>query len=264
MVSLAENGIELLRDSDECRPARKFFQRQGTNISTCWSNSTEDIENRAPHITFVSDLNCLPFRWPTQNIANNYDTYGHLITRDANGLIESVDERPQNLSKLKTQGIDLAMGYTVDLDAAGELAFNFSSTFLQIYETQSLPTSAPSDQIASTNVPTFRANLATTWKVDDALSTTLFIQHIGSMRGINYDLFEGDTSYGPLEIKSYTIVNLSAKYEINDQFTVRGGINNIADTGPNSDTTEFGWPHYPREYYSPVGREFHLSLNMEF
>jgi len=213
-----------------------------------WSVKVEDIVNTIG----------------AQNIANNYDTYGHLITRDANGLIESVDERPQNLSKLKTQGIDLAMGYSVDLDAAGELVIDFSSTFLQKYETQSLPTSAPSDQIASTNVPTFRANLATTWKVDDALSTTLFIQHIGSMRGINYDLFEGDTSYGPLEIKSYTIVNLSAKYEINDQFTVRGGINNIADKGPNSDTTEFGWPHYPREYYSPVGREFHLSLNMEF
>ncbi|MBT3202986.1 MAG: TonB-dependent receptor [Gammaproteobacteria bacterium] len=199
-----------------------------------------------------------------QNIANNYETYADLITRDINGLIESVDERPQNLSKLETRGIDMAVGYSVDLDASGELIFDFSTTFMQTYETQSNPTSEVADNIALSNVPTLRANLATTWKVDDALSATLFIQHIGSMNGVNIDLFGGDESYGPLQIQSYTVANVSAKYVINDNFTVRGGINNVLDKGPNPDTTDFGWPHYPREYYSPVGREFKVSLSMEF
>jgi len=219
-----------------------------------WEVSVEDI---------VSTLGA-------QNIASDYDIYGDLITRDpATGFIESVDERPQNLSKLETQGIDVAAGYGFDLSTYGELRFDLSLTYLLSYETQANPTSSVVDVIETSNVPELRANLATTWAWQD-FSTTLFIEHIGSMNGVNKsDMIDWGYAdfleeYYSLEIDSYTIASLTAKYDINDMFTVRGGINNLTDEGPNPDWTDYGWPHYPREYYNPVGREYHLSLDLNF
>ncbi len=205
-----------------------------------------------------------------QDIASDYDIYGHLITRDpVTGYIKSIDERPQNLSVRKTKGIDLAVGYGFDLKTYGELKFDLSLTYLMEYETQKKPSDSFEDEIEESNVPKLRANLATTWAWND-FSTTLFIEHIGKMNGVNKsDMIEwgyGDylDEFYSLEIDPYTTANLTAKYDINDMFTVRGGVNNITNEGPNPDWTNYQWPHYPREYYSPVGREYFLSFDLNF
>jgi len=205
-----------------------------------------------------------------QTIATDYDVYGNLITRDpATGFVESIDERPQNLSWMQTKGIDLAAGYSFDLNSYGELRLDLSMTYLLDYEEQKSPTSNIDDMIEISNVPELRANLATTWSWND-FSTTLFIEHIGSMNGVNKsDMI--DWGYGDyleenysLEIDSYTTANLTVKYDINDMFTVRGGVNNLTNEGPNPDWTDYGWPHYPREYYGPVGREYFLTIDANF
>ncbi len=42
------------------------------------------------------------------------------------------------------------------------------------------------------------------------------------------------------------------------------GINNLTDEGPKQDPTDYGWPHYPREYYDAVGREFFANVELNF
>jgi outer membrane receptor protein involved in Fe transport len=66
-----------------------------------------------------------------------------------------------------------------------------------------------------------------------------------------------DTLYGPAGIADATqIHNISAAWDLNDSYTVYGGINNITDERPF--ITEFAFP------VSPQGQFLFVGLEMNF
>jgi len=67
-----------------------------------------------------------------------------------------------------------------------------------------------------------------------------------------------------LQIDAHTTMNLSASYQLLPSTRIMVGINNLTDEGPNQDPTDYGWPHYPREYYDAVGREFFANVELNF
>lgn len=209
-----------------------------------WSMEIDDI---------VNDLSA-------QDIANDYETYDSLITRNPAGEIELVNATAQNLSFRNTSGIDFTFGYTQPLDELGQLRFKLTGSYLLEYEEQFDMLSEVEDVIAGDRVPEWRMQFSTGWDIG-AFSTNLYINYIGSMNGAYID------EYGDLvdtaTIDSSYKVNLSTAYFM-DNFSVQVGINNLTDEGPQVDPTDFNWPYYPQEYYNALGQNYYISVSYKF
>ena len=196
-----------------------------------------------------------------QTILNNPDTYGSLITRDSEGYASLVNATAQNLSVFESEGVDFTANYRLDTDM-GKWGFGFELAYNLKDESQFDSLSEFTDNMAITNIPDYRANLRATWSMDD-LTSTIMLSHISEMNGTNKSQFapEDVATYGRQTIPSYSVINWTLGYDYGNASRMTFGINNVADQGPIEDKTNFGWPHYPREYHSPVGREFFVSFS---
>ena len=65
-----------------------------------------------------------------------------LLTRDANGLLQLIETPYLNLGGLKTEGVDLQLGWAFDIGDLGTLHFNTGVGYLLEYSVQTLPGSA--------------------------------------------------------------------------------------------------------------------------
>ena len=223
----------------------------GWNVSAdLWNIRLEDLVNELDAQTILSD----------------YDTWGHLITRDQNGFAESVTATAQNVSFQETQGIDFALNYAIDAARLGTFSARLNSAYLLSWETQFDVNSDVEDKIEETNIPEWRHVARLGWDYND-LSLALVLNYISKMNGaFKKDMI--DWGYAEdlesLQIDAHTTMNLSASYQLLPSTRIMVGINNLTDEGPNQDPTDYGWPHYPREYYDAVGREFFANVELNF
>ncbi|NKF50411.1 TonB-dependent receptor [Shewanella sp. WXL01] len=196
--------------------------------------------------------------------AREYELYEHMITRDDNGTITHINSVAQNLAYKKVSGIDLTAGYNWDLDSFGDLKLNFNGTYLINSESQLDPTSEVVDNIDEGGLPQYRFNLVLGYFVQD-FEATLGAYHTARMHGVNYTSFKtDDVSESELEVASQTKWNLTAAYNISDEFKLTSGIVNLFDAGPNFDPTDTSWPHYPRSVYNARGREWFVEAEVKF
>lgn len=198
-------------------------------------------------------------------VAERYDIYGDLITRDpATGFIDTIDTVAQNLSYQEVSGIDFSGGYMFELDSYGSLSVNLNGTYLLDSEGQIAPTSVIDDDLEDTNVVQLRLSGSLSYQLED-LNVTLFGRYIGRHHGTQYRAFKDeDTSESELEVASHITWNLTAGYDITEQINVQAGVVNIFDRGPNFDPTDTSWPHYSRSLYNAVGREFFVEAELRF
>ena len=196
-----------------------------------------------------------------QTILNNPETYGNLITRDGEGLASLVNATAQNLSMFESEGVDVAANYRLETDI-GKFKLGFALAYNLKDQSQFDSLSDITDNMEITNIPDYRANLRATWSLND-LTSTLMLSHISQMNGTNKSAFVPDDIpvYGRQYIPSYSVINWTMGYNYGNSSVVTVGINNLADQGPIEDKTNWSWPHYPRAYQSPVGREFFVSFS---
>lgn len=201
-----------------------------------------------------------------QYILDHADAFDDKIVRDENGKLIQVNTQAINMSSQKTSGIDFSMGYRYDSGDFGEWSARFEGTYLLEWEEQLTPDSAPLDLIdGEGSAPQLRANLNLGWGLDD-FSTNVLIKYIDGMNGQNMDYFVDngfDADYA-VTVDSHVEVNWAASYMVNDAIKLSTGINNLFDAGPEIDYTQTTWPHYPRSYYSVVGREYYFIVEMTF
>ena len=57
---VAKDGVELLGDSDESRPAAQFLQLAGSNVGAGGANPSQDVSYGLVHRPFVRDFHRLP------------------------------------------------------------------------------------------------------------------------------------------------------------------------------------------------------------
>lgn len=200
-----------------------------------------------------------------QEIANNSDIYGSLITRDNTGVITFINQTAQNLSNQTTAGVDTSFTYNVDLSSAGELKFKGDLSYLSKYEEQTTSTDPVIDNIADSSVPEWRSTGSISYNISD-FGTTLSVRYVGEMNGDNVETFRDDPDFGySTKIDSLTTLNWTASYNLPYYNSVlKVGVNNITDEGPKPDYTDYGWPHYSRSYHFPNGREWFLGLEAQF
>ncbi len=234
----------------------------GDNFNIGAVYSTDDFDISLDY--WVLNIENIVNNLGAQTIANNPDIYGSLITRDNDGFITLVNATAQNLSFYESHGVDFSSTYRLETDI-GSLKFDLDIAYNIKDEGQFSEITEVTDNIAVTNIPDYRANFRTTWEQDN-LTSSIFVNHISKMNGTNKSAFvPADVEfYGRQYIPSYTTVNWTFGYEYGNGSLITLGVNNIFDQGVIEDKTNWGWPHYPREYMSPVGREFTLTVSHTF
>ncbi len=194
-----------------------------------------------------------------QTMVNNPEEFDALITRNPLTLeAVHVDATARNLTRLETRGVDLVLGYGLDTRRAGFWDFTLRGTYLSRWDEQFFPTSPVTDVIRNSRVPEWRWNFTGNWTWGQ-WGATLFVSYVGSMNGLNSDLFTpGDPDNPRLTVGSWTTANLSG-YWADDVLRVQAGVNNLANQGPKADETD-AWPFYPRGYQNAVGRQYYLRV----
>lgn len=201
----------------------------------------------------------------SQDIANSPDLYGNLITRDNTGVITFINQTAQNLANQTTAGVDTSFTYNFDMGNVGELRFKGDVSYLSKYDEQTTSEDPVIDNIEDASIPEWRSTASVGYNIDD-FSTTLSVRYVGEMNGTNVEFFRDDASFEyPLTIDSLTTINWTASYNLPYYNSViKVGVNNLTDEGPNADYTDTGWPHYPRSYHFPNGREWFMGLEAQF
>jgi iron complex outermembrane recepter protein len=205
-----------------------------------------------------------------QCVQTGSPTFCGLISRYATGInqgrIAAFRMPTANLGSLETDGYDFGVKYTLRDTSFGSFQFGIDVTRTNAYDVVASP-GAPVQEVAGTynrqfgNYAELRglASIGWTLKGFDAL---LSARYIGSLELLNPD---GAIPADPLQIPSFTYLNLSVGYEFATKTKVRVGVDNITDKLPpilyqnnviNANTDV--------QTYDTLGRQFYLSVTQKF
>ena len=199
-----------------------------------------NVVSVVPGLTALSKCYNLDGSNPGYSPSNQFCS---LLQRDASGQLQIINTPYLNLGGLKTSGIDLELGWKAALSdmglhrLPGILAVNSGIGFSPHYEVQTLPGTAFND-FSGTNtlsgpttagsfprwkgLTTFKysvggADVALRWRVQSAMEDVTYVTT--------------PTKPG-LGVGAYNLLDLFAAYSINNTWSVRAGITNLANHGP--------------------------------
>jgi iron complex outermembrane receptor protein len=196
-----------------------------------------------------------------------------LITRYANGVIDTITVTTSNLSEFQTSGVDTQFDWSFPLDAVGlparlgTFAFNAIVNYTDKYGIQTT-SSSPVLQYAGTignqqvelnaiSHPKVKANYTFTWSVSD-LQFALRGRFIGAMSNSNNVGIVGGTQPG---IASQSLFDFFAKWRISDSVDAKFVVNNLFDTYPPNWT---GNAVTDPATYDVLGRRFYMGVTAKF
>ncbi len=186
-----------------------------------------------------------------------------------------------NVASLKNEGVDIQAGYGLELEDwglsnAGRLSFNFAGSLLTKQENVPLPGDPAYDcagyfgPTCATIYPEWRHTARLSWTTPWTDATlSLAWRYWGKTTYEN--LSENEALAGnpnPLisEIDAVSYFDVSAQWNLNDMFSLRGGVNNIFDQDPPvvpSSIVGGGLPNtYP--HYDLLGRRLFIGLTASF
>jgi outer membrane receptor protein involved in Fe transport len=214
-----------------------------------------------------------------------------LISRDplTGGIAVSgfgVKDLNVNAGSLQTKGIDIEANYTLDLDSAGSLALGYFGTILDSYEVTNL--ASPSYDcvgffgvVCGTPVHeyrhTARATWSTPWDIDLGVRWRHYSEGFLDANTANAS-FNGICG-GPCglsalsnHIDAYDYFDLNGSWDVSENYTIRFGVNNVADKNPpvlDSNTIgvvspPFGNANTYPGVYDSLGREWFIGGTAKF
>tara|TARA_B100001939_G_scaffold299880_1_gene275530 strand:- start:25947 stop:28880 length:2934 start_codon:yes stop_codon:yes gene_type:complete len=193
------------------------------------------------------------------------------------GTETGVDVSLENAAFDKTQGIDLSINYGFDLNDGEMGRIDLAFTGTHVIETLTrdadfLETDDCAGLAGTTCLrpdPKWRFNQTVQWTYD-ALTVFLRWQYLSKVTNDTVAFGEADESdFVQPVIPAAHYFDLSASYTINDNVTVRAGINNLFDRQPTvvgndfGGTTENSGNVYPA-VYDPIGRYYFFGINTRF
>ena len=226
---------------------------------------SNEVEYQSSDIVLREEADCLLGSTVTGQPVNKDSptcqrVIGEVVRNPANGFdpqqITSVLVLPINAAVDRTNGIDFSMHYFLDAQRFGSFSLSAGLTRVISHKTQDFPTDPVDNELTDLFVwelPVWKANGSITWS-RGPLSATLFDRVIGGLPN-----FVGTGRLAPT-----AIYNGSISYAFSANAQVRLTVDNLLDTKPQSDQTWTSWPFYTRNWFSPVGRDFYLSVNYHF
>lgn len=213
-----------------------------------------------------------------------------LVRRASNGTLFGttlgaggyIDGSNVNIGAVGVSGIDFQGAYTLPLedwgmDEYGGLSVNFSGTYVLKVTTVPLPGDPKYDCAGLFGVScqtlnprwrhTLRLNWATPW--DATLSVAW--RYIGGMK------YEGDSDEPTIggnatpdpfnhRIPARSYVDLSAVWHVNDNYSLRAGVNNVLDQDPPLVNNAYSGTGSPNTYptYDLLGRKLFIGFTANF
>lgn len=190
-----------------------------------------------------------------------------------------------NTGSLRTSGLDVAVNYRTALDRllgnnAGALLFNLQGTYLGSFQTTPLPNSPASDIYECKGLygglcgrprPEWRHFFNTTWQSEFGLDIGLIWRHVSAVKiaaTSSQSVLAGSYSEVAKELGARNYFDLSLAYRIRENFTIRGGINNLFDRTPPLTTSaaieDGGNGNTYPQFYDATGRFLFLSASVDF
>ena len=198
------------------------------------------------------------------------------------GAITAVLIDYENSAQTTVRGLDLDFKHRMDLSGGnGRVTFNANWThlFKWLREEKNgdqfdyAGTIGNHDVTNATGTPKDRINFGVTYEVGawrvaaignyrGALSNKLFKN---DPAGCYVHFANGDDAPSGCKIKSFTTLDLGARWKMNDKTEIFGSIQNLLDTKPPLDPTTYGAVSYnPLDYRGAVGRYFNIGVRHQF
>lgn len=199
-----------------------------------------------------------------------------LISRDSQGVISGppfvVTANNQNLARLTTSGWDFQLDYStsVGFSAWGEGESRLGFFFLGNYsdENDFVPlVDLPDDVVECAGkfglncgnpTPKWKWSSRLSW-MDGPMTTTLRWRHVGK---VSDD--DDDTDYFVEELEAYDLFDLAFGFNVNENFTLTMGVNNLFDKNPPIIGSNAEQANTYPGVYDVIGRDFFVSVNMNF
>ena len=184
-----------------------------------------------------------------------------------------------NLGSIKTSGIDVTASYLWPIPDWGSLTFSLTGTWVDTYIVQNLPNGPTYDcaglwgTVCGTPTPIWRSNVrvlwSTPWNVDAGITWRYYDSVKVDASSSNPQL---TNSTEPITSKlgSRNYIDLVATWQIDKNWMVRGGVNNVFDKDPPitsttlSDPSFFGNGNSFPQIYDSLGRLFFLNVTAKF
>ncbi len=198
----------------------------------------------------------------------NFDpnnSWCQLFERDqSNGGVVELQQLQRNQAFINTSGIDFTVNYGLPLgESAGDLGFQWVTTWTEKYETQTTSLSPVYDYVGTigattgSSVPEWKSTLVSTW-TRDAWQVSATVRYIDSMEHAN--TVKGGSPLSNTGVPSTTYLDLGAKYDVTDNFSVRASIVNATDQEPRLYSPNVQANTDP-SLYDVLGRSFFVGIN---
>jgi outer membrane receptor protein involved in Fe transport len=190
-----------------------------------------------------------------------------MFTRDqANGGVVDLRQLQENQAFVKTSGIDLSVDWGFGMGEVGDLNFRLITTYLEKFEEQTAIT--PNDpayeyagtigSTTGTSNPEWKGTLITTyrWNELQVQATTRFIDAM-----INRNVVSGGSPVTNTGVDSTWYVDLSSRYDVTPNSSIRVGINNLTNQEPRLYTPNVQANTDP-SLYDVLGRRYFLGFEV--
>lgn len=218
----------------------------------------------------------------SQCLETGDDFFCSLINRGSGGTLWAnqtgfITATNVNTGSISTSGFDILASYAIEADALGSFNLNYVGTILNDLEVKPLPTSTGADifdcagfyggrcqnNFGSGANPEYRHKAGVTWtNVDGGLSVTGTWRYYDE---VTLDGSDGTGRNGKLDKQNY--FDLSARYNVLENTTLRAGVNNILDEDPPLSSVVGTAPGNGNTYpqvYDALGRYFFLGASIDF
>ncbi|MFL6697128.1 MAG: TonB-dependent receptor [Vitreoscilla sp.] len=173
------------------------------------------------------------------------------------GYVEALN---QNIGSVRTNGVDVAIGYKANAGALGRFNFELQSTWVHSYKYQLFQGGGYTQNVgifsAGNGEPVFRwqHNATIDWNLDP-FSVGLTVHHKS-----------GYADFDPSrKVSAYTTEDLYATYSTPKGFSFTLGVKNLADRlPPYSNYTGLFQQGYDPRYYDPTGRTYYGRATYSF
>jgi iron complex outermembrane receptor protein len=200
-------------------------------------------------------------------IAQGKPVLGVLPGGSVDNVTLFVDGRSMNLGKSVTRGIDVNIGYSMDLGPDDRLSLNASATYLTEYEVAVAPAAPMVDQLNIIFQPLrFKARASASWD-HGPITGRVQATHVGG--------YENNLVTPAEEVDSFTPVDLAVTWRVGESFggslmeglELIGEVRNLFDADPpyvNLAPNGNGSGGYDATAANPIGRQFAIGARVRF
>ncbi|MGU3391494.1 TonB-dependent receptor plug domain-containing protein [Sphingomonas sp. M1A8_2b] len=190
--------------------------------------------------------------------ADTNNVFCQSITRQTGtGLINGFTVRPQNVASFRTAGLDLNLNYRLSAGDLGVFNFKVIGNYLNKLEFVGTPGAPVTDSLQTTFAPKFQTTGDLTW-VKGPLTLNYGVQWFDKTRRFSKNSLDGNPNYSAPEYVFYKdrwVHDIYASVDVAPNFSMYGGVNNVANEKP-----AYGSTTYPVD---AIGRFFFVGARIK-